>query len=126
MSLRERLVARQLPQRTVTLSPVVEGADPDVVTVRALPADEWDALVQLHPPTQEQAEGGWQWNIATFRPAVLAACATTPDDEIPLDENEWAQLLLATPVGDRERLYGAAIDVNDNRWPGAELGKDSR
>lgn len=126
MSLRERLVARQLPQRTVTLSPVVEGADPDVVTVRALPADEWDALVQLHPPTQEQAENGWQWNIATFRPAVLAACATTPDDEIPLDENEWAQLLLATPVGDRERLYGAAIDVNDNRWPGAELGKDSR
>lgn len=125
MSLRERLVARQLPQRTVTLSPVVEGADPDVVTVRALPAGEWDALVQLHPPTEEQKANGWQWNVATFRPALLAACAVS-DDEVQLDEADWAQLLLVTPVGDRERLFGAAIDVNDNRWPGAELGKGSR
>lgn len=124
MSLRERLVAQQLPQRTVTLSPVVDGADPDVVTVRALPADEWDALVQLHPPTAEQAQGGWQWNIATFRPAVLAACVVSPADDEQLDANEWAQLLLKMPVGDRERLYGAAIDVNDNLWPGTEPGKD--
>lgn len=126
MTLRGRLLAQKLPQRAVTLAPVVEGADPDVVTVRALPAPEWDALVQLHPPTPDQAESGWQWNVATFRPALLAACATTPDDEMPLDEAEWAQLLLVMPVGDRELLYGAALDVNENRWPGAELGKDSR
>lgn len=123
MTLRERLLAQQLPQRTVTLAPVVEGAAADEVIVRALHAPEWDALVQLHPPTPEQAENGWQWNVATFRPALLAACATTPDGEDPLDEAEWAQLLLLMPVGDRELLFGGALDVNENRWPGAEVGK---
>lgn len=125
MSLRQRLErsAEQLPERTVTLAPV-EGADPDVVTVRALPADVWDLLVRDHPPTAEQAADGWQWNIATFRPALLAACVVSPADEgEPLTEAEWAALLLRFPVGDRDRLYGTAFEVNDNRWPGADLPK---
>ena len=125
MSLRQRLerAAEQLPERTVTLAPV-EDAEPDVVTVRALPADVWDLLVREHPPTQEQADEGWQWNIATFRPALLAACVASPADEgDPLTEAEWADLLLRLPVGDRDRLWAAAYDVNDNRWPGADLGK---
>ncbi|QJY46655.1 hypothetical protein [Pseudonocardia broussonetiae] len=104
----------------------MQGADPDVVEVRALPAPEWDALVQLHPPTEQQAEDGWGWNLATFRPALLAACVVSPDDEgDPLTEAEWAQLLLKMPVGDRELLYRTAVDVNENRWPGADVGKGS-
>lgn len=124
MSLRQRLTAKLLPERTVTLSPVEEGGDPDVVTLRALPAPEWDALVQLHPPTEEQAADGWGWNTATFRPALLAACVASPADEgEPLDVEEWAQLLMQMPFGDRELLWGAAIEVNENRWPGPEQGK---
>ena len=124
MSLRQRLVAQQLPERTVTLSPASEGAEPYTVTVRALRADDWDALVQLHPPTDEQRKQGWEWNLASFRPALLAACVVSPADVgEPLDEVEWAQLLLSMPIGDRERLYGAAVDVNDHGWPGADVGK---
>lgn len=124
MSLRDRLVAQQLPTRTVTLAPVVEGAEPDVVTVRALPAPEWDALVQMHPPPDGQA-GLWQWNVATFRPAALAACVVSPADEgEPLTEQDWAELLAHMTVGDRERLYGAVLDVNENRWESiSEVGK---
>lgn len=124
MSLRDRLRAAQLPERTVTLAPAVEGADPDLVTVRALPAEEWDALVQLHPPPDGRPEDGW--NLATFRPAALHACVVSPPDEgEPLTEQQWAQLLIKTPIGDRERLWDAVIAVNDNRWDGiADLGKD--
>lgn len=124
MSLRQRLVAQQLPQRTVLLSPVEAGGDPDEVTVRALPASEWDALVQLHPPSEEQKADGWAWDLESFRPALLVACVVSPADEgDPLDEGEWAQLLTQMPVGDRELLWGAALDVNENRWPGADVGK---
>lgn len=129
MSLRQRLqqAADELPERTVTLAPVAEGAEPDVVTVRALPADVWDLLVRDHPPTKEQVDEGWQWNTATFRPALLAACVVSPADEgEPLTEQEWAALLVKLPFGDRDRLFAAAFDVNDNRWPGDDLGKDSR
>lgn len=126
MSLRDRLVDTHLPERTVPLSPARPGADPYLVTVRALPAPDWDALVQLHPPTPAQAAGGWSWNLATFRPALLAACVVSPADlDKPLDEHEWAQLLLKMPSGDRDRLYATAIAVNDNDWPDDATGKDS-
>lgn len=123
MSLRARLAVAQLPSRTVVLAPAVPDGEPDEVTVRALPGDEWDALVQLHPPTERQREEGWGWNLATFRPALLAACVVTPDGEEPLTEVEWAELLVRSTVGDREALFGAAIDVNENRWPGTDVGK---
>jgi hypothetical protein len=126
VSLRQILVAGQLPQRTVPIRPPRAGADPYEVTVRALPGDEWDALVQLHPPTPEQAAEGWEWNIATFRPALLAACVDSPADQAdPLTEQEWAELLIVMSVGERDQLYGAAFDVNANRWPTADVGKGS-
>lgn len=126
MSLRQRLTAKLLPERTVTLPPLEEGGAPDVVTVRALAAPEWDALLQLHEPTDEQAKAGWAWDLATFRPALLAACVVSPADEgEPLDADDWAQLLATMPFGDRELLWGAALDANENRWPDADQGKGS-
>jgi hypothetical protein len=126
MSLRERLDAQLLPTSTVPMYPSRPGAGPYLVEVRALPGDEWDDLVKLHPPTEEQAARGDEWNIATFRPALLAACVTSPDDEAqPLDAAEWARLLTVLSVGERDQLYAAAYDLNANRWPDADLGKGS-
>lgn len=123
MSLRRRLEQQQLPARTVTLAPVVQGADPDDYEVRALDGDLWDGLVRAHPPTEAQRVEGWGWDSATFRPALLAACVVTPDGEEPLTEKEWADLLPRMPAGQRDRLYMAALDVNDHGWPDVDLGK---
>jgi hypothetical protein len=127
VSLRERLDAQLLPPRTVPVHPSRPGAGPYLVEVRALPGDVWDDLVRLHPPTPEQAGRGDEWNLVTFRPALLAACVSSPDDaQAPLTVEEWSRLLLVLSVGERDQLYVAAYELNANRWPDFEaLGKGS-
>lgn len=126
MSLRQRLVDGLRPEKVVPVSPARPGEEPYLVTVRAVGAEDWDALVQMHPPTPQDAEQGWEWSVVTFRPALLAACVVSPADVAqPLTEAEWARLCLTMPVGDRDRLYAAAVAVNDNQYPAPDVGKDS-
>ncbi len=126
MSLRERLRARQLPTAVVTLSPVVPGADPEQVRVRAIPADDWEALVALHPPTEAQRERGDAWDPATFRSALLAACVLTPEGEEPLTEEEWADAAASgwMVVGELNALFNCAYLLNDRTPQVSALGKD--
>jgi hypothetical protein len=123
VSLRERLLARQLPSEVVTL-PAVGGGEPERIELRAIPADVWEALVAAHPPTGEQAEQGADWNVATFRPALLALTVVTPEGEEPLTEADWAQLASsgAMSIGELTLLFNVAVALND-RSPLASVGK---
>lgn len=123
MSLRERLLARQLPSEVVIL-PGAGGGEPERIELRAIPADVWEALVAAHPPTKEQREQGAEWNTATFRPALLALSVVTPDGEEPLTEKDWGQLTTsgAMAAGELTLLFNVAVSLND-RSPLASVGK---
>ncbi|MEU7435733.1 hypothetical protein AB0B07_33570 [Streptomyces sioyaensis] len=54
-----------------------------VLTFRALERTTLDALKKQHPATEEQAEDGYEFNVDTFGPALVAASNTdgmTEDD----------------------------------------------
>ncbi|MFI2664888.1 hypothetical protein [Micromonospora carbonacea] len=66
------------------------------LTVRALSDDEWQRLVDDHPPRRktETSEGDprdaeYGWNTTTFPGALLRAGTVAPD----LDDEDWAMLL---------------------------------
>lgn len=125
MSLRDRLRVRQLPTEVVTLPSPGEG-DAELIEMRAMPAGDWEALVALHPPTEEQLEQGAEWNIATFRPALLASAVVTPGGEEPLSTQDWADLTAsgAMTIGELNALFSVAVSLND-RAPMMTVGKGS-
>jgi len=108
-------------QTALDACPVIE------VTLRALPAPEWEALVELHPATDEQQSRGMQWNAATFRPALLAACVVPPEDEPePLTAEYWVQVVKdgELAAGEYNTLCNAAVTLN-LRGPASAVGKES-
>lgn len=119
MSRRERLLARQLPTAVV---PVTTGGTPELVTLRGLPADEFQVLIEEHPPTAEQAAAGDIWNEDTFRPALLSASEVPLDGEQPLSPEDWAALGPTMPLGERNALFDTALALND-RAPLDAVGK---
>lgn len=96
----------------------------EVFTVRCLPAEQWEELVEDHQPTEEQRKQGWQWNIDSFRPAVLGAAVSTPDGEPDLTELDWRQLArdgnLAS--GELDLLFVTVVNLN-TRAPQVSTGK---
>lgn len=123
MSLRDRLRARQLPTRVVTLAGV-DGEPDEEITLRALPAAEWEALVGLHPPQPGDAAKGAAWDVTSFRPALLAASVVAPEDEEPLTEQDWSELILSARMtaGEINLIFNTACLLND-RAPDATVGK---
>ena len=98
----------------------------EVYTFRCLEPKRWEELVDAHPPTDEQRRNGWQWDVATFRPALLAACYVPPDGDEPLDARAWVEVAeegQMTP-GELEKLFGTAAALNA-RAPSPSLGKGS-
>lgn len=89
------------------------------VEVRAIPPTDYEALVRLHPPTEEQEDGGFGWNPDTFVPALLAACV-----DLPWSEQEWVEMCSAGPLalGETVELFQAAAQIN-SRSPDLRLGK---
>lgn len=125
MSRRDRLQARQPPTVAVTLAPTEDGAEPEVVELRAIPPNEFEALADEHPPTAEQEARGAAWNSATFRPALLEACVITPDGEDPLTAADWADAAASgwMTIGELNSLFDCALELNAGRWPSARTGK---
>ena len=123
MSLRDRLRARQLPTQTVTL-PSGDDGDDEQITLRALPAPEWEALVALHPASAEDQAKGAGWDVTTFRPALLAAAVVTAEGDEPLSEQDWAELIAlgVMTAGEVNLLFNTACVLND-RAPDLSLGK---
>lgn len=123
-SLRDRLRARTLPTAVVTLQPAQEGDHPEEITLRGLTPDVYEALIEAHPPTDEQRAKGAAYDFRPFRAALLAACVTTPDGEEALTEQDWDELATSgvMAAGEINQLFEAAIYVN-NRNPLARVGK---
>jgi hypothetical protein len=90
------------------------------VTLVALPPDEWEELVALHPPTPEQQAQGFQWDKTTFRPALLTVSVRT-ENGVAVD---WARLSKEGQItaGELNTLYEAAVMLN-MRGISASVGK---
>ncbi|WP_405149430.1 hypothetical protein OG589_14500 [Sphaerisporangium sp. NBC_01403] len=87
------------------------------VTLRAMPPDDFEALIALHKPREGTEETSW--NLDTFPQACLMACV-----ESDLTEAEWGQVWKEVlSQGERGELCTAAIRVNV-RVPESTLPKD--
>ena len=119
-SLWEQLEARRLPTEQIEL-PVGDGETVSV-EIRALSPVEWEALISLHAPAEEDV-GRLRWNDATFRPAALSACVFAPDGS-QRDAEWWSSLWKAGTVtaGELYALYAAVIRLNEHA-PQARVGK---
>lgn len=95
------------------------------VTVRALPPSEWEALLDLHPPAEDQ-RGGERWNVQTFRPALLAVSVVPAQGDEPMTESDWEQLAKEGSIaaGELGMLFDAAVSLN-LRTPATSVGKGS-
>jgi hypothetical protein len=80
------------------------------LTLRALPAGEWEKLIALHPPTAEQAakDSDALWDSAGLRDPLIAACVDGDEDVT------WWSAFLAErcSTGERDALYFACQSVN--------------
>lgn len=104
-------------QAALHAQPVVE------VTVRALPPAVWEALVDECPPTEDERGRNLEWNVATFRPALLSASVVLADGEEPPDWELLAKEGQLT-VGELNSLFTVAINLN-YRGPARAVGKGS-
>jgi hypothetical protein len=90
-----------------------------VFTVHAIPPKRWDELSAQHQPTAEQRQQGWQWNIPTFRPALLAEAA-----EPKFEPERWVVLAATGKIapGELDTLFAQAVRAS-NRIPRVDVGK---
>lgn len=82
--LQEDPEVRERAQRLLDEALAARGECFHRIWFRGLGHTEFDALVALHPPTDEQ--DGASWNSETFIPGLLAACVVDGD----LTAEEWA------------------------------------
>ncbi|GAA1353531.1 hypothetical protein [Streptomyces beijiangensis] len=83
---------------------------------RALPRPVWEALLREHPPTEEQADQGQEYNADSFPAALISASSV---DGMSVED---AQELLDTWADSEAKvLFTAALMVNQALR--ADLGK---
>lgn len=78
----------------------------EVIIFRQLPRPVYEALVKAHPPTEEQAAEGADWNSETFAPALVSASAVDP-----MTVEDATELLGIWGSSDANDLYNAAFAV---------------
>lgn len=85
------------------------------ITFAGLPAADFDALVQLHPPTEEQLQQASRvgdeppmWDLDSFLPALLEA--STQDSE--LTAAEWAAELTGWTRAERAELAARVLEAS--------------
>lgn len=85
------------------------------VEFRGLPAEDFDALVQMHPPTEDQldearrkGEEPAMWNEETFYPELLERCAVSSE----LSAAEWVEELKTWPRAERSEIRSRALEAN--------------
>jgi hypothetical protein len=89
------------------------GAEPKEVTLKyqAIGMREYDRLVAKHPPKPDQRAEGSSFDIDSFAPALIAACAVEPEmtpseaKEI-WDSDDWSR-------GDVMVLFRNAVELNN-------------
>jgi hypothetical protein len=80
------------------------------IVLRSIPAAQFTALVDEHPPTKEQKAEGAQWNPETFQPALIAACA----QDAGMTAEQWTEELTSDrwSTAERNELFGKCLEVN--------------
>ncbi|MGW6238368.1 hypothetical protein [Streptomyces sp. NPDC055094] len=86
------------------------------LTMRGLPRPLWEQLLAEHPPTEEQADRGHEYNVLTFPAALISA--TSVDG---MSVGEAQELLDTWGDADAKALFTAALLVNQTGR--ADLGK---
>lgn len=76
---------------------------------RGLGNSEFDALVALHPPTDDDDEDA-DWHGETFIPGLIAACSGSVDEA-----DVWTS-------GDLSAEEWTAVLADEERWPAPERG----
>jgi hypothetical protein len=107
---------------TTRLDAAVDAYEPYclVLYVRVIPADLYEQIELEHPPSPDQAARGYQWDPATFAPALLEACV---DGDMTADD--WAEMRRVggrVATGEINALINLCLAVND-RTPDPYLGK---
>lgn len=97
-----------------------------LLTIRALPPAELEALLAEHPAGEDEREQGLPFARKTFAPALMARCVFD-DAEAPepaLTAEEWADELAkgSSSMGEISAIFGACWQVND-RSPDARIPK---
>ena len=111
--------------RVDTARAVLDACECEQITLRALPPAEWETLLDMHPPTEDQRANGAQWNVTTMRASLLAAAVVPDEGDDPLAEADWEQLAKAGSLasGELTALFNAAVRLNV-RAPASAVGKD--
>jgi hypothetical protein len=86
------------------------------LTFRALPRPAWEGLLKAHPPTEDGANVGHEYNVESFPAALIAASSVDG-----MSEGDAQELLDTWPDGDAKALFTAALLVNQTTR--ADLGK---
>lgn len=73
-----------------------------------LTEEDFDALVQLHPPTPEQAAEDHLWHPDTFQWALVEACAQDSD----LTAAEWQAEVSSWERAEKLKFLSTAMDCN--------------
>jgi hypothetical protein len=96
-----------------------------LLTVRALPPAEMEALLAEHPAEDTERA---IFNRATFIPALLARCVFDDPDTVEpaMTESEWADEISkgSSSLGEVSALFAACWQVND-RTPDRHIPKGS-
>lgn len=93
------------------------------ITLVAMPAQDWDCLVDAHPPADDKAKKYGAWcNPMTLLPAALVACVQNSD----ATEQDWAEYVVtgAMGPGDATALLDKLVSLH-SREVGDGPGKDS-
>ena len=111
--------------RAAAAAAAVDAVDVETFVLRCLPPPEWEALKALHSPTPEQAARGLEWDAATFRPALLAACVVPPAGEAAYTEADWVEFGRdgRVSVGEQDLLVGTAVLLNTRAVQVSSAGK---
>lgn len=129
--------------RTLSATVTVDPGPPAVnvtLTFQALPRDEWRALIEAYPATDEQQNEAVQaqarqgiapskiqrlrWNADTFPPAAIAACCIEPAG-LSLSD---AEAIWSSPDyndDELQRIFSAVLAANESADGSVMWGKGS-
>lgn len=84
-----KLIAKPRAERELRLM-LPNGAETEEVTFlfRAIGSQDYDKMLDKHPPNTEQKAAGTSYNIHTFAPALLSRVCVDPE----LTVSEWKQI----------------------------------
>lgn len=103
----EQMISK--PMRVATFKFRSDG-DEFEIKFRAIPSKQFDDLTSDHPPTKDQKAEGLTWNVDTFFPPLIAACATEPT----FTEDEVKQIIASDTwsFGELNSMFTSVLNVN--------------